>query len=75
MKRKLGAMLLTFMLLMLLPFTAFADGGLVYNADFEELDASGLPVGWTYNAWTMDETVSTYWTEESEDGGTCVRLH
>ena len=75
MKRKLGTMLLTFMLLMLLPLTALAGGGLVYNADFEELDESGLPAGWTYNAWTMDETVSTYWTEESENGGYCVRLH
>ena len=74
MKRKLGAILLMLLLVLLMPLTAYADGGLVYNADFSELDASGLPVGWVYNAWTMDETVSTYWTEADEDGNVYVRL-
>lgn len=64
---------LLLVLLLALPLGAQAAQNLVQNGDFSQWDESGLPVGWTYAAWTMDETVSTYWTEEV-DGNRCVRL-
>ena len=73
MKRKLWVLLAALLLALCLPVTALAGENLVENGDFSQLDESGLPVGWTYAAWTMDDEVSTYWTEEN-DGGTCVRL-
>ena len=73
MKKKLCTLLLALLLALCLPVTALAGENLVQNGDFSQLDESGLPVGWTYAAWTMDDEVSAYWTEEN-DGGTCVRL-
>ena len=73
MKKKLCTLLLALLLALCLPVTALAGENLVQNGDFSQLDESGLPVGWTYAAWTMDDEISAYWTEEN-DGGTCVRL-
>ena len=73
MKKKLCTLLLALLLALCLPVTALAGENLVQNGDFSQLDESGLPVGWTYAAWTMDDEASAYWTEEN-DGGTCVRL-
>ena len=73
MKRKLCVLLAALLLALCLPMTALAGENLVQNGDFSQLDESGLPVGWTYAAWTMDDEVSSYWTEEAE-GGVCVRL-
>ena len=74
MKNKIVVMGLTLLLLMMLPLGVLAGEILISNGDFSQLDDSGLPVGWTYAAWNSEETVSTYWTETGEDGGTVVRL-
>lgn len=74
MKNKIVVMGLTLLLLMMLPLGVLAGENLISNGDFSQLDDSGLPVGWTYAAWNSEETVSTYWTETGEDGGTVVRL-
>ena len=71
-KRWIGVLLLA--LLLLLPLGAQAAENLVQNGDFSQWNESGLPEGWTYAAWTMDETTSTYWTEVEADGNRCVRL-
>ena len=73
MRRKIWICCLLLLLALALPLGAQAAENLVQNGDFSQWDESGLPVGWTYAAWTQDETVSTYWTEEV-DGNRCVRL-
>lgn len=73
MKKKLCTFLIALLAALCLPITAFAGENLVQNGDFSALDESGLPVGWTYSAWTMDDEISAYWTEKS-GGDTCVRL-
>ncbi len=74
MRNKLCAWLITLLLMLCLPVTALAETGEVYNGDFSALDAGGLPVGWVYDAWTMNDSVSTYWAEEEPDGNIVVRL-
>lgn len=73
MKGKIGVFCLVLLLTLLLPIAALAEENLIVNGDFSQLNSSGLPENWTYAAWTKDEQVSTYWTED-EDGNSCVRL-
>ncbi len=73
MRKKFRWLCLVLLLALLLPQAVAAGENLIANGDFAQLDESGLPVGWTYTAWTQDDAVSSYWTEE-EGGGACVRL-
>ncbi len=74
MKKKLLVLLLTVLLtLSCVPVLADTGENLIQNGDFSELNESGLPIGWTYDAWETDESVSTFWTED-KDEDYCVRL-
>ena len=70
-KRRSFPLFLLFFFAVILPFTGFAESGnenLLYNGDFEILDADGLPDGWYTDAYLMDPGYSVYSVGEGMDG-------
>ena len=73
-------LLLTLIVLALLaaPFCALAesaDGNLLLNGDFSELDADGLPVGWWTDAYFRQEGYTLFGSAENgRDGNACVSI-
>jgi hypothetical protein len=56
------------MILNVSPVRGEADENLLYNGDFEILDAEGLPDGWFTDAYLMDPGYSLYSVSEGMDG-------
>ena len=63
-------------LLVLLCASAWAEAGenLVVNGDFSQLDAQGLPVGWSREMWVTDEGVSKLYADSNGYAGGCVAV-
>ena len=52
-----------------------ADGNLLLNGDFSELDADGLPVGWWTDAYFRQEGYTLFGSAENgRDGNACVSI-
>ena len=60
--------LISFLILNVSPVRGEADENLLYNGDFEILDAEGLPDGWFTDAYLMDPGYSLYSVSEGMDG-------
>ena len=60
----------------LLCISAWAESGenLVVNGDFSQLDAQGLPVGWSREMWFTDEGVSKLYADSDGYEGGCVAV-
>ena len=60
----------------LLCTSAWAESGenLVVNGDFSQLDAQGLPVGWSREMWFTDEGVSKLYIDSDGYEGACVAV-
>ena len=61
-------LLLTAVLLCFSPALAGGEGNLLYNGDFELIDAEGFPEGWYTDAYYLDEGFSTYTVTEDPEG-------
>ena len=60
----------------LLCASAWAEEGenLVVNGDFSQLDAQGLPVGWSREMWFTDEGVSKLYADSDGYEGSCAAV-
>ena len=67
---------LLFALLMVLSAFAYAesDENLIVNGDFSQIDANGLPEGWSREMWFTDAGVSKLYVEKDGYDGSCIAV-
>ncbi len=71
-------LLLLTLVLALCPIAALGEEGenLLTNPSFEELDSDGMPVGWTTDAYRLQEGYTVFSvTDEAEDGNHAVTIN
>jgi len=71
-------LLLLTLVLALCPFAALGeeDENLLTNPSFEQLDSDGMPVGWSTDAYRLQEGYTVFSvTDEAEDGEHAVTIN
>lgn len=72
--KNIFALLIAFLILISACACGETDANLILNGDFSNVDANGMPVGWSREMWFTDTGVSRLYVDENGYDGNCVAV-